>query len=187
MSISAVVIFISEVSEKCIEVVKFIKKKSLPVKLVRLDTKEARARAMKGSVINIKQVPTIIVMFEDGDLQSFIGYSKSISWLTYFSKLIIDKTKKLKYEKKVVPTDDDEEDEDDASEEEEEENEIEENDEEKEVEIDFVSTTTQETPIVETEGITIEKPLKESIFSDTKNKAREMMEAAQKTRGFAFE
>ena len=192
MSISAVVIFISEVSEKCIEVVKFIKKKSLPVKLVRLDTKEARARAMKGSVINIKQVPTIIVMFDDGDLQSFIGYSKSISWLTYFSKLITDKTKKLRYEKKPrLPIE--EESEEEVEEIEYEEEEEEENPKkEEEIEIDFVSSSVVETPIKEEDGkkeinITIEKTVKQTIDSDTRAKAKEMMEAAKKTRGFAFD
>jgi len=51
------------------------------VKVVRLDTKEARNRAMNGKNFQIKTVPALMILYEDGNMQLFVGREKIMYWL----------------------------------------------------------------------------------------------------------
>jgi type IV secretory pathway VirB10-like protein len=57
-------------------------------KLIRLDTKEDRERTIRGTFIQISSVPSLLVVFNDGNIQVFNGQNKIILWL----RKIIDST-----------------------------------------------------------------------------------------------
>lgn len=76
MSITEVVLFISSVSKECIPCVAFIVKTKLPVSIIRLDTEEARKKAMTGPFFAITNVPTLLLSYADGNMQLFQGRDK---------------------------------------------------------------------------------------------------------------
>ena len=82
MSISDVVLFYSKFSMECKECVNFVQQTRLPVVLIALDTKESRDRALNGSLIQIKNVPSMIVSYEDGNVQLYVGKPKIMGWFT---------------------------------------------------------------------------------------------------------
>lgn len=80
MSISDVVLFYSKFSTECKECVNFVQHARLPVVLIALDTKESRDLALNGSLIQIKNVPSMIVSYEDGNVQLYVGKPKIMGW-----------------------------------------------------------------------------------------------------------
>jgi hypothetical protein len=58
-----------------------IQQYQLPVKIIRLDTEAFRDAAKNGPYFQIKNVPTLIVTFRDGNLQQFVGQPKVLEWL----------------------------------------------------------------------------------------------------------
>jgi len=82
MSISDVVLFYSKFSPECKDCVNFVHNYKLPVILIALDTKESREHASSGSLIQIKNVPSMVVSYNDGNVQLYVGKQKIIGWFT---------------------------------------------------------------------------------------------------------
>ena len=82
MSISEVLLFIATNSRACMGCMEFIDRHRLPVKIIRLDSEEARTIAAGGTFFQITVVPTMVVIYNDGNTQLFIGTPKIIQWLT---------------------------------------------------------------------------------------------------------
>jgi len=80
-NIDEVILFCSSVSQACIPVIQMIQQYQLPVKLVRLDTASFREAAKNGPYFQIKNVPTLIVTYRDGNLRQFVGQPKTLEWL----------------------------------------------------------------------------------------------------------
>ena len=68
-------------SRACVPCIQFIQQYNIPVKIVRLDTVETRKAALNGKHFQIKNVPTLLVSYQDGNLQFFAGQEKVIMWL----------------------------------------------------------------------------------------------------------
>lgn len=84
--IAKLLLFVSTSSNSSIECVGFLQQNRIPdVSIIRLDTEEARDQAANGSMFQITVVPSLVVLFEDGNLQMFVGLPKIISW---FKKMI---------------------------------------------------------------------------------------------------
>jgi hypothetical protein len=79
--IAKLLLFVSTSSKSSIECVGFLQQNRIPdVSIIRLDTEEAREQAASGSMFQITVVPSLVVLFEDGNLQMFVGLPKIISW-----------------------------------------------------------------------------------------------------------
>ena len=82
MSIADVVLFYSKFSPECKDCVNFVHQSKLPVILIALDTKESREYASNGSLIQIKNVPSMVVSYTDGNVQLYVGKQKIMGWFT---------------------------------------------------------------------------------------------------------
>lgn len=82
MLISEAVLFISAASKVCIPVVSLVQRSGLPITIVRLDTPEAREKAMNGKLFSVKHVPCLVVVYNDGTLRQMIGEDKVTAWIT---------------------------------------------------------------------------------------------------------
>ncbi len=80
-SIDEVILFCSSVSPASRPVIQVIQQYQLPVTIVRLDTLESREAAKNGPYFQIKNVPTLVVTYRDGNLQLFVGQPKTLEWL----------------------------------------------------------------------------------------------------------
>ena len=81
MSIADVVLFISSVSEASLDTLKYLKSIQLPVNVVRLDNPRAREVAMNGPHFQVTEVPTLVVLFQEGNLKMFVGAPKVLKCL----------------------------------------------------------------------------------------------------------
>lgn len=81
MTIHDVVLFVSSTSQACVPPVHFIRENSLPARLVRLDTNADRTAASRGKFFQIHTVPTLLVTYNDGNIQLFAGQEKVLMWL----------------------------------------------------------------------------------------------------------
>lgn len=86
MSISEATLFVSTTSNASIQTLNFIKKTKLPFQIVRLDSVEARQHAANGKHFQIVSVPTMVILYEDGNTQLFLGLPKITQWLTAMMK-----------------------------------------------------------------------------------------------------
>lgn len=82
MSISEVLLFIATNSRICMSCMEFIRRYNLPIEVVRLDSEESRTAAANGTYFQVTVVPTMVVIYEDGNTQLFIGAPKITQWLT---------------------------------------------------------------------------------------------------------
>jgi hypothetical protein len=82
MSIKDIILFCSTTSQASIPCLKFIQQHRLPVKVVRLDTQELRDRASRGKYFQVVTVPNLVVLYNDNNLQQFVGRDKIIRWFT---------------------------------------------------------------------------------------------------------
>lgn len=133
--ISEIILFGSSTSNQSIECKKFIDYYKIPASCVRLDTEESRQQAANGNLFQILSVPTLSVIYSDGNVQLFIGIEKIIMWLKSLlaysqrqNPLIVQnpeeeppipkpsQVKKIK--KKIIVEDDEEIEEDDETDEE---------------------------------------------------------------------
>lgn len=76
MSINEIVLFVSVASQNCMQVIEAVRRSNLPIKIVRLDTQEAREKALNGKLFQVKHVPTMVIRYDDGNIQQFIGVEK---------------------------------------------------------------------------------------------------------------
>ncbi|HMP28229.1 MAG TPA: hypothetical protein PKD85_01430 [Saprospiraceae bacterium] len=79
--IAKLLLFVSTASKSSIDCVQFLQQNRIPnVSIVRLDTEEAREQAANGPMFQITVVPSLVVLYEDQNLQIFVGLQKIISW-----------------------------------------------------------------------------------------------------------
>lgn len=79
--IQEVVLFISSTSEVCKQLVSFLTQQAIRIPLVRLDTPNARTRALNGKYFKIQVVPTLVVTLGDGKIQLYSSANKIVAWL----------------------------------------------------------------------------------------------------------
>jgi hypothetical protein len=82
MSLSDTVLFISTLSKECGTSLKYITNNGLPVQIVRLDTTEARNKAANGKYFQVRMVPTMVMIYDDGNMEVFIGNDKILPILS---------------------------------------------------------------------------------------------------------
>jgi hypothetical protein len=54
----------------------------MPAKIVRLDTEEDRQRAKSGAYFQINEVPTLLVIYSDSNIELFTGTRKILTWMS---------------------------------------------------------------------------------------------------------
>lgn len=81
MSVQDVILFVSSTSEKCGNVVGYIRQNNMPVRLVRLDTVADRIAAANGPHVQIHTVPSLLIIYEDSNIQLYVGQDKILEWL----------------------------------------------------------------------------------------------------------
>jgi len=81
MSISDVYLFCSTMSPACMPCLQFLRSYHPPVQAVRLDTKTTREAVANGKNFQIRSVPTLMVLYDDGNMQLFVGQQKVMAWL----------------------------------------------------------------------------------------------------------
>jgi hypothetical protein len=86
MSISEVLLFIATNSKACAGCVEFVEQNRFPVQVVRLDSEEVRKQVANGPYFQISHVPTLIVTYQDGNTQLFVGSPKIVQWMTMIIK-----------------------------------------------------------------------------------------------------
>lgn len=84
--ISEIILFTSQTSVSCRVCVNLVKEYDLPIKIVRLDTEEARRKAKYNKKISITKVPTLAVIFDDDDIKIYIGSEKICKWIRNFKQ-----------------------------------------------------------------------------------------------------
>jgi hypothetical protein len=83
-----VVLFASSSSRTCVPCLKFIRANGLPVHVVLLDSSSERERVKSGKLFKITTVPSLMVRYEDENLQIFEGARKVMAWLSSFSSYV---------------------------------------------------------------------------------------------------
>lgn len=81
MSLSEVLLFVSTASPNSKPCIEFVTKHNMPVQLIKLDTRQQRERVMRGKVMQITHVPTLVLVFSDGNTQHFSSIAKVIPTL----------------------------------------------------------------------------------------------------------
>lgn len=86
MSISEVLLFIATNSRACAPCIEFKTHHRFPAQIIRLDSESAREQATNGSFFQITSVPTMVVIYNDGNTQMFVGSPKIIQWMSMIIK-----------------------------------------------------------------------------------------------------
>jgi len=84
MNISEIYLFCSTTSEACKPCFAFIKDHPLlveEIQIIRLDTKKVRDKVKRGVKFQIQAVPTLMVIYHDGDTSLYQGQQKVLTWL----------------------------------------------------------------------------------------------------------
>ena len=84
MNISEIYLFCSTTSPACKPCFAYIREHPLlarEIQMIRLDTKSQREQAKQGDKFQIRVVPTLMVIYNDGDTSLYQGQQKVISWL----------------------------------------------------------------------------------------------------------
>jgi len=80
MSVQNVILFISSGSQMCEDPMRMIAHYRMPVNIIRLDTPSDRKRAATGKFFQIHSVPTLAIVYQDGNTQLFVGKDKTLAW-----------------------------------------------------------------------------------------------------------
>ena len=81
MSVTDVILFCSTTSRASVPCLQIIQQNNMPIRVVRLDTIEMRERVAQGKYFQIRNVPTLVVVYEGNNLQQFVGQPKIMAWL----------------------------------------------------------------------------------------------------------
>src|SRR5947207_4145419 len=81
-----VVLFVSKFSKSSVPCIELIVKNKMPVSIIPLDTKELRILAATAKRIQIKNVPTMVVVYDTGDVQAYMGAPTIINWFNNMQK-----------------------------------------------------------------------------------------------------
>jgi hypothetical protein len=79
--ITEILLFYSNFSAECKPCIEFIQRVNIPVSMICLDSKESREMIMSGKRLQIKAVPSLMVIYNDTEMQLFVGRPKIIAWL----------------------------------------------------------------------------------------------------------
>ena len=82
MSISEVILFISTASRASIPCVNAVKQHQLRISIVKLDSEESRQKAASGKYFQIVGVPALVVIYDNGTIQLFLGGPKILEWMS---------------------------------------------------------------------------------------------------------
>ena len=85
MSISELTLFVSTSSEASRKCISYVRSSGIQVNIVRLDHPQARQMAMNGPHFQVKEVPTLVVLFVEGNLKMFVGAPKVLQCLQMIS------------------------------------------------------------------------------------------------------
>ncbi|MBA7683948.1 hypothetical protein ES703_92336 [subsurface metagenome] len=83
-NIAEIYLFCSTTSGACKPCFAFIKDNPLliqEIQLIRLDTKKVREKVKRGTKFQIHTVPTLMVIYHDGDTSLYQGQQKVLTWL----------------------------------------------------------------------------------------------------------
>ena len=81
MAVADLILFVASNSRPSLHTLSVVERMRIPVNVVKLDTAEARQTAMKGKYFQITNVPTLVVIYADGNLQLFVGAPKINQWI----------------------------------------------------------------------------------------------------------
>lgn len=85
--IEQIILFISTTSQKSMICHQAAQKYNIPLEIVRLDTIEAREKIKNGEYIRISSVPSLVIIYSDGDVEALIYLEKILQWFDYYNKL----------------------------------------------------------------------------------------------------
>ena len=94
MSVVDIILFVASSSKICEALLKFIKTSEIPARIVRLDSEEIRKAVCNGKYFKITVVPTMVVVYEDDNIQLYEGMEKIVKWI----KLLLQAQKEPKPE-----------------------------------------------------------------------------------------
>jgi hypothetical protein len=95
MSIVDAVLFVSTTSRTCVPCLDMVQRFNMPINIVRLDTQEARRAAMGGQHFQVQNVPTLVLIYDNSDMQMFVSAPKIIE---IFNNLVRDPSKQKESE-----------------------------------------------------------------------------------------
>lgn len=70
------ILFVSSASQSSMQCLHMMRSANIAVQAVRLDTKEARDKAKSGKYFQITNVPSLLIIYEDGNMQLFVSFQK---------------------------------------------------------------------------------------------------------------
>ena len=91
VNIVDIIFFYSKSSSSCLNIIKFIESYNIPVKGISVDSKDIRQKIKNHNNFQIKGVPTIIVVYSDGNGGLYEG-DKVYAW---FSQLVSSQNNKV--------------------------------------------------------------------------------------------
>jgi len=84
-----VILVHSKYSEKSVSLIRYIKENQYNyITLLSVDSKEARYKILSDDNLNVKMVPTLLIVYENGTLLSYEGYDKIKQWLDDVAKKV---------------------------------------------------------------------------------------------------
>jgi hypothetical protein len=81
--IREVVLFYSEFSDECRQCLGMINQYRFPVSMIQLDDPQSRKAAMTGKVIQIKNVPSLLLIHVDDTQSLYVGSPKILAWFRH--------------------------------------------------------------------------------------------------------
>ena len=106
MNISEIYLFCSTTSAACKPCFEFIKEHSLlvqEIQIIRLDTKKVREKVKRGAKFQIRVVPTLMVIYHDGDTSLYQGQQKVLSWLFMRMKTFEQAQQQMQHQQRASP------------------------------------------------------------------------------------
>lgn len=80
--VKELILFIASNSRASAPTFSIVQRNRLPVDVVRLDTPESRQRAMRGKDFQVTDVPTLLVVHDNGSFEPISGANRVNFWLT---------------------------------------------------------------------------------------------------------
>lgn len=81
MSINEFIYFYSSKSPKSMECLKYLISNKIPINPIKLDTAKDRSIAKNGKYFQIVAVPSLVIIFGDGNLQLLVGQQKIVLYI----------------------------------------------------------------------------------------------------------
>lgn len=96
------VLFVSRFSKESAPCVQFIEKQSLSMEVIYLDSETIREAVQSGTFIQIQKVPTLLLEYNDGSIQLYVGRVKVIEWLKQLFNRSIQQNKPIQQHKPIM-------------------------------------------------------------------------------------